>query len=180
MFSFQTLAMLFLLAISSLSIWLADGFITFIAFTDEVASMTFSQLLYAMTELNLFTILALPEYWYANSNHSFLEAPAFWFEPATSIAGILTFVLLLLFSRIVQPLTGYTISAIMLLLGIGYMLVSWGILVDVTEPQQVGSFLSIGVQGLLVHSILCFGTLLYMIIKNAYYKIYSINNINLA
>ena len=172
--------MLFLLAIYSLSIWLADGFITFIAFTDEVASMTFSQLLYAMTELNLFTILALPEYWYANSQHSFLEAPALWFEPATSIAGILTFVLLLLFSRIVQPLTGYTISAIMLLLGIGYMLVSWGILVDVTEPQQVGSFLSIGVQGLLVHSILCFGTLLYMIIKNAYYKIYSINNINLA
>lgn len=180
MFSFQTLAMLFLLATSSLSIWLADGFITFIAFTDEVASMTFSQLLYAMKELNLFTILALPEYWYANSNHSFLEAPAFWFEPATSIAGILTFVLLLLFSRIVQPLTGYTITAIMLLLGIGYMLVSWGILVDVTEPQQVGSFLSIGVQGLLVHSILCFGTLLYMIIKNAYYKIYSINNIKLA
>ena len=180
MLSFQTLAMLFLLAISNLSIWLADGFITFIAFTDNVASMTFSQLLNAMTELNLFVILALPEYWHANSHHSFLEAPAFWFEPATSIAGIFTFVLLLLFSRIVQPLTGITIAAIMLLLGIGYMFVSWGILADVTEPQQVGSFLSIGVQGLLVHSILCSGFLLFILIKNAYYKIYPIHNIKLA
>ena len=155
---------------SAFCIWLSNGFITFIAFNESVAGVTFEELLIIFSNVDLLQVLTFPEFWEANENHSFIEAPSFWFEPMTVLSSISSLLLIILFSTYVTKLKPETISLSLLLIGFLYLVVSWGVLLDVSDAKMIGPYLSIGIQGLLLHSfiscLICVSTLS----KNVYFK----------
>lgn len=166
----QNLILIVLAIVSATCVWMADGFITFIVFNEEVQGVPFDKLMTIFTNIDLLTIMSFPEFWQTNSEHSFIEAPAFWFEPMTVCSGIGAFTIIMLFSRFVSHLKSEIISMLLVVIGILYMVVAWGVLMDVNDPKMVGSFLSIGIQGLLVHSLICCFFSISKLLKNVFNK----------
>ncbi|WP_138683444.1 hypothetical protein [Pseudoalteromonas sp. S3178] len=160
-----------LLAITSaFCIWLSNGFITFIAFNESVAGVKFEDLLLIFSNIDIFQVLTFPEFWEANANHSFIEAPGLWFEPVTILSSISSLLLIILFSMYVIKLKSETISLSLLLIGFLYLLVSWGVLLDVSDAKMIGPYLSIGIQGLLLHSFISCLICVFTLSKNVYFK----------
>lgn len=164
-----------LLAITSaFFIWLSNGFITFIAFNESVAGVKFEELLLIFSHVDILKVLAFPEFWEANANHSFIEAPGLWFEPMTILSSLGSLLLIALFSMYVSKLKSETISLSLLLIGFLYLVVSWGVLLDVSDAKMIGPYLSIGIQGLLLHSFISCLICVFTLSKNVYFKISTI------
>ncbi|OUS73188.1 hypothetical protein B5G52_05670 [Pseudoalteromonas sp. A601] len=147
----QNYLLIILIALSALFIWLTKSFIVF---NDEVQGIAFADLIRSFTELNIIKIMSFPEFWATNKNYTMFDALNYMFEPMTALSGVASFILILSFSHFVSPLKPASISLSLLLIGFLYIIVAWSVLLDVQETKMVGAFLSIGVQGLLIHAII--------------------------
>ncbi|MGS0496327.1 hypothetical protein ACU8V4_03510 [Pseudoalteromonas mariniglutinosa] len=159
-----------LIALSILCIWLTKSFIIFIMFNDEVKNIAFVDLINIFKQLDILKIMSFPEFWTANKSYSFLDAFSYMIEPMTTLSGMASFIFILLFSHFITPLKPAFISLLLLIIGCLYIIVSWAVLLDVSETKMIGAFLSIGVQGLLIHATISCGYSIFMLVKNVTIK----------